>query len=189
MCLELYWSNLLGVARPPAQKKQPLSKKWPKMSNFGRKQCIVGEQSGTRNPPLNFWGCIVKKKGFFWSFWVQNLFSWFFCAYTIVYSYTGEQHCSAATPQSRQKYSKIGRIPGFLMVWEKGETPYPYFGARESQEEGNICQKSSIGKYTGVQHCSAGPAQRRQEYPKNRPNFRAVDICGHNSGRRTPPLF
>ena len=55
------------------------------------------------------------------------------------------------------------------MVWEKarvGGTPHPYFGARESKENWNFCRKSSIGRYTGVQHCSAGPAQRRQKYPK-----------------------
>ena len=47
-----------------------------------------------------------------------------------------------------------------------GRTPHPYFGARESQQKGNFCRKSSIGRYTGVQHCSAGPAQSRQKYPK-----------------------
>ena len=46
------------------------------------------------------------------------------------------------------------------------EPPHPYFGAGESRENWNFCRKSSIGRYTGVQHCSAGPAQSRQKYPK-----------------------
>ena len=55
------------------------------------------------------------------------------------------------------------------MVWENtrvGGPPHPHFGARESKETWNFCRKSSIGRYTGVQHCSAGPAQSRQKYPK-----------------------
>ena len=51
-----------------------------------------------------------------------------------------------------------------MLGWE--EPPHPYFGARESKENWNFCRKSSIGRYTGVQHCSAGPAQSRQKYPK-----------------------
>ena len=47
-----------------------------------------------------------------------------------------------------------------------GRTPHPYFGARESQQKGNFCRKSSIGRYTGVQHCSEGPAQSRHKYLK-----------------------
>ena len=39
-----------------------------------------------------------------------------FSAYTIGYRYAGVQHCSVAPPHNRQKYSKIGRVPGFLMV-------------------------------------------------------------------------
>ena len=112
----------------------------------------------------------LKKKGFLWSFWVQNLFSWYFCAYTIGYRYAGVQHCSVAPPHNRQKYSKIGCVPGFsdgLGESSGGKNPpYPYFGARESQQKGNFCRKSSIGRYSGVQHCSAGPAQSRQKYPK-----------------------
>ena len=115
-CLELYWSSLLGVARPPAQKKTVFAQRWPKFGNFfaensvflagvvscrapyrilrvpdplksvwncigatywdlqgrqhnkkqfsskngqkltifGQKQCIFGDQSGRRNPPLLF---------------------------------------------------------------------------------------------------------------------------------------
>ena len=33
-----------------------------KMPNFGRKQCIFGEQWGRRNPPLLSFGCIIIKK-------------------------------------------------------------------------------------------------------------------------------
>ena len=44
--------------------------------------------------------------------------------------------------------------------------PIPILGARESKENWNFCRKFSIGRYTGVQHCSAGPAQSRQKYPK-----------------------
>ena len=85
-------------------------------------------------------GFIFQTKGYFWSFWVQNLFSWFFRAYTILYRYTGVQHCSAAPPQSRQKYSKIGPIPRFLMVWEKarvgGNPPIPILGPGNSKKIG-----------------------------------------------------
>ena len=55
------------------------------------------------------------------------------------------------------------------MVWEKAwweKPPHPYFKARESKDKGNFWPKSSIGRYTGVQHCSAGPAQSRQKYPE-----------------------
>ena len=55
------------------------------------------------------------------------------------------------------------------MVWEKarvGGIRHPYLGARESQDKGSFCRKSSIGRYTGVQHCFARPAQSRPKYPK-----------------------
>ena len=159
-------------------------------SNFGRKQCIFGEQSGRRNPPLLFWGCIIKKKAFLWSFWVQNLVSWFFCAYTILYRYTGVQHCSAAPPRSRQKYSKIGRIPGFLMVWEEarvGGTPPSLSRGQRIQRKLEFLSKILYRQvhWCAALFCRISPKQAK--IPQSRPNFRVFDIFGQNSGRRTPP--
>ena len=84
------------------------------------------------------------------------------------------------------------------MVWEKARVGGT--GARESKENWNFCQKSSIGRYTGVQQCSSGPAQSRQQYPKigqisrfvifldrsrvegpPSPYFRAVETKGNGS--------
>ena len=139
-----------------------------------------------------FGGCIIKTKGYFWSFWVQNLFSWFFGAYTILYRYTGVQHCSAAPPQSRQKYFKIGRIPGFLMVWEKarvGGTPPSLFWGQGIQRKLEFLSKVL---YRQVQWCAAlfcRTSPEQAKIPQNRPHFRVFDICGQQSGRRTPPPF
>ena len=72
---------------------------------------------------------------------------------------------------------------------QKGSSPHVMSCPRESKEKWNFCRQSSIGRYTGVQHCSAGPALRRQKIPQNRPNFRVFDIFEQTLGRRTPPLF
>ena len=56
------------------------------------------------------------------------------------------------------------------MVWERawvrGTPPFPILGPETPKGNWNFCRKSSIGRYTGVQHCSAGPAQSTQKYPK-----------------------
>jgi hypothetical protein len=38
-CLQLYWSNISGVARPPAQKKNQFAQQWPKIANVQPKEC------------------------------------------------------------------------------------------------------------------------------------------------------
>ena len=161
---------------------------------FGAWVVIFGEQWGRRNPPpLLFGGCIIKTKGYFWSFWVQNLFSWFFRAYTILYRYTGVQHCSAAPPQSRQKYSQIGRIPGFLMVWEKtrmGGAPRSLFWGQRIQRKLEFLSKILYRQvhWCAALFCRTSPEQAK--IPQNRPDFRVFDTFGHNLGRRTPlPYF
>ena len=71
-----------------------------------------------------------------------------------------------------------------------GETPLPYFGARESEENWNFCKKSSIGRYTGVQHCSAGPAQSRQQYSKiGQISGFVIFLDRSRVGGTPPPLF
>ena len=62
MCLDcngaIYW-----VLQGRQHKQNPFSSKnGQKLPSFG--QCIFGEQSGRRNPPLLFSGCIIKGKGF-----------------------------------------------------------------------------------------------------------------------------
>ena len=117
MCLELYWNNVLGVAGPSAQKKNSFSRKMAKNCQFLAKNSVFLENNRVGGTPLSYFErAELKKKGSLWCFWVQNLFSWYFCAYTIGYRYAGVQHCSVAPPHNRQKYSKIGRVPGFLMV-------------------------------------------------------------------------
>ena len=142
--------------------------------------------------PLLFGGCIIKTKGYLWSFWVQNLMSWFFGAYTILYRYTGVQHCCAAPPESRQKYSKIGRIPGFLMVWEKagvGGTPPSLFRGQRIQRKLEFLSKILFRQvhWCAALFCRTSPEQAK--IPQNRPNSRVFDIFGRNSRRRTPPYF
>ena len=100
------------------------------------------------------------------------------------------QHCSAAPPQSRQKYSKIGRIPGFLMVWEKarvGGTPPSLFWGQRIQRKLEFLSKILYRQvhWCAALFCRTSPKQAKT--PQNRPNFRVFDIFGQNSGRRTPP--
>ena len=127
-----------------------------------------------------FGGCIITTKGYFWSFWVQNLFSWFLRAYTILYRYTGVQHCSAAPAQSRQKDSKIGRIPGLLMVWEKarvgGTTPSLFWGWR-IQRKMEILWKILYRQvhWCAALFCRTSPEQAK--IPQNRPNFKGFYYC------------
>ena len=81
------------------------------------KNSVFLENNVVGGTPLSYFErAESKRKNFLWFFWVQNLFSWYFCAYTIGYRYAGLQHCSVAPPHNRQTYSKIGRVPGFLMV-------------------------------------------------------------------------
>ena len=81
------------------------------------KNSVFLENNRVGGTPLSYFKCAeLKKKGFLWTFWVQNLSSWYFFAYTIGYRSAGVQHCSVAPPHNRQKYSKIGRVPGSLMV-------------------------------------------------------------------------
>ena len=110
-------NNLLGAARPSAQKKNSFCPKMAKNGQFLATNSVFLENNRVGGTPLSkFERAELRKKGFPWSFWVQNLFSWYFCAYTIGYRYAGLQHCSVAPPDNRQKYSKIGRVPGFLIV-------------------------------------------------------------------------
>ena len=150
---------------------------------------ISGEQSGRRNPHLLFWGCIGQRKGSFWSFWVPNLVSWVFRAYRQVH-WCAALFCSTTPEQTKIPKSRLNsRVSDGLGESLSGRNPPPhaYFEARESKEKGNFWRKASIGRYTGVQHCSAGPAQSRQKYPKNRPKVRVFDFTGQNPGRRNPP--
>ena len=88
-----------------------------KNCQFLAKNSVFLENNRVGGTPLSYFGhAELKKKGFLWFFLVQNLFSWYFCAYTIGYRYADVQHCSVAPPHNKQKYSKIGRVPGFLMV-------------------------------------------------------------------------
>ena len=79
------------------------------------------------------------------------------------------------------------------MVWEKapvGGTPPSYFGARESKGKGHCPEKSSVGRYTGVQHHSAGPAQSRQKYPKRSQMSRVLIFVDNTRVSRNPfPLI
>ena len=56
MCLELYWSNLLGVAGPSAQKKNSFSPKMAKKCQFLAKNSVFLENNrvgGTPSPILS----------------------------------------------------------------------------------------------------------------------------------------
>ena len=191
MCLELYWSNLLGVARPSAQKKNSFSPKMAKSCQFLAKNSVFLENNRVGGTPLCYFeGAELKKKGFLWSFWVQNLFSWYFCAYTILYRYAGVQHCSVAPPHNRQKYSKIGRVPGFLMVWEKarvGGTPPSVFWGKRIPTKGQFLSKILYRQvhWCAALFCRTSPEQAK--IPQNRPNFRVFDNLRQKPGRRTPP--
>ena len=57
---------------------------------LGLKLLFLGNNGVGGTPPPAFWG-IIKTKGYFWSFWVQILFSCFFVP--ILY-YTGTLVCS-----------------------------------------------------------------------------------------------
>ena len=96
----------------------------------------------------------------------KPIFMVFSCLY-----YTIQVHWCAAlfcctTPERTKILQNRRSSRVFDGLGERSETPHPYFGAKESKENWNFCRKSSIGRYTGVQHCSAGPAQSRQKYPK-----------------------
>ena len=41
-CLQLYWSNISGVAGPPAKKKNQFAQQWLKIANFLPKECTNG---------------------------------------------------------------------------------------------------------------------------------------------------
>ena len=152
---------------------------------------VFGEQSGRRNPPLPFWGCIIQKQGFFRSFVVQNLVSWFFCAYTQVH------WCAALFCSTSQEQTKIPQIrPNSRVLDGWGENfggrnpPIPILGPDNPKKRGNFWRKSSIGRYTGVQHCSAGPAQSRQKYPKIGQISRfSIFLDKTWIGGTPPPLF
>ena len=114
---------------------------------------ISGEPSGRRTPPLLFWGFGIQKKGFFWSFLGTKRS--FIVYFVPIGRYIGVQHCSAVPPQSTQKYPKIGRIPGSLMVWEKDQmegTPQSLFWGQRIRGKGERWAKIL---YTQVHWCAA----------------------------------
>ena len=102
------------------------------------------------------------------------------------------QHCSAAPPKSRQKYSKIGQIPGVMMVSEKaregGTPPSLSWGNRISRKG----QFLSEIVYRQVHRCAALLCTTNAEQakiPQNSPHFGVSDIFGQNravgGGRRS----
>ena len=121
---------------------------------------IFGEQSGRRRS----WGCIIDEKGFFWSFWVQNLCSWFFRPYRQVH-WCAALLCSTTPEQTNILQNRLNSrvFDGSGESWGGRNPLVPILGPENPKK---FWRKSSIGRYTGVQQCSAGPAQSRQKYPK-----------------------
>ena len=152
---------------------------------------IFGEHSAGRKPPLLFWGCIVPAKGSFWSFWVHNLPSWFFRAYRQVH-WCASLFCGT-TPEQRkipQNRPNSRFFDGFGGRSGGRNPPHPCFGGRESKGKRNSWRKSSIGRYTGVQHCSAAPAQSRRKYPKiGQISGFMIFLDRHRAGETPPPYF
>ena len=100
------------------------------------------------------------------------------------------QHCSAAPPQSRQKYSKIGRIPGFLMVWKKarvGGTPPSLFWGQRIQRKLEFLSKILYRQvpWCAALFCRTSPEQAK--IPQNRPNFRVLILLDKIRVRGPPP--
>ena len=54
MCLELYWSNLFGVAGPSAQKKNSFSPKMAKNCQFLAKNSVFLENNRVGGTPLSY---------------------------------------------------------------------------------------------------------------------------------------
>ena len=55
MCLELYWSNLFGVAGPSAQKKNSFSPKMAKNCQFLAKNSVFLENNRVGGTPLSYY--------------------------------------------------------------------------------------------------------------------------------------
>ena len=85
------------------KKKQPSSKNGRKMPSFRRKQCTFGEQSGRRNPPLLFWGCIIERKRCPLVFLgTKPIFMVFLCLYyTIQVHWCAALFCSTTPQQTK----------------------------------------------------------------------------------------
>ena len=99
-------------------------------------------------------------------FGTKPIFMVFSCLYcTIQVHWCAALFCCTGPEQTKiLQNAPNSRV--FDGLGESSEPPHPYFGARESKENWIFCRKSSIGRYTGVQHWSAGPAQSRQKYPE-----------------------
>ena len=102
------------------------------------------------------------------------------------------QHCSAAPPQSKQKYFKIVQIPGFLMVWENawvGGMPQCLFWGQRIQRKLEFLSKILYRQvhWCAALFCRTSPVQAK--IPQNRPDFRVFDISGQIWGMRTPPPY
>ena len=184
MCLELYWSNLLGVAGPSAQKENSFGPQMANNCQFLAKNSVFLENNWVGGTPLSYFEVAeLKKKGFLWSFWAQYLFSWYFCAYTIGYRYAGVQHCSVAPPHNRQKYSKIGRVQGFLIIWGKARmrgTPPSVFWGKRIPTKGQFLSKILYRQvhWCAALFCRTSPEQAK--IPQNTPNFKVFDIFGQS---------
>ena len=62
------------------RKKTVFVQKWPKNYQYLAKNSVFLENNRVGGTPLSYFErAELKKKGFLWSFRVQNLFSWYFC--------------------------------------------------------------------------------------------------------------
>ena len=105
--LKCVWNNIGATywVLPGRQhrKNQLSSKDGQKMPNFGRKQCIFGEQSGRRNPPLLLWGCLIKTNRFpLVLSGTKPIFMVFLCLYyTIQVHWCAAPFCSTTPEQTK----------------------------------------------------------------------------------------
>ena len=107
------------------------------------------------------------------------------CCYTIQVHWCAALFC-CTTPEQTKILQNALNSRVFDGLGESSEPPHPYFGARESKENWNL----SKVLYRQVHWCAAlffRTSPEQAKIPQNRPNVRVFDICGHNSGRRTPP--
>ena len=99
--------------------------------------------------------------------------------FAFILGYSSLSHAPWGPTQSRQKYSKIGRIPGFLMVWEKarvGGTPPSLFWGQRIQRKLEFLSKIPYRQvhWCAALFCRTTPEQAK--IPQNRPNFRVFNF-------------
>ena len=150
---------------------------------------IFGERSGTRNPPLHFWGCIIQKRFLLVFLGTKPSFMAFSCiqAGTLVCSTPLQYH-----PRADKNTPKKDGMEGYCMVWEKprvGGTPPSLFWGQRVQGKGEVLAQIIYRqvRWCAALFCSTSPEQAK--IAQNMSNFRVCDIFGQHSVKRTPLTY